>query len=241
MTLPDTERFRQDRALIERLIDDPSPLGPDFAPIRRLSDGALIAYKATGSAQRDTRLDTMLTLLASAQSNGLMERLDWAFRCLALDVALDKAITCELHLTPEPETFATMCPPRLATSFGRGRRQIKVGAEVHAAAFATTALEEAANEWRGYGWKVIVADVSELYDRDFLKRLAGLHPDVVQVDLNKPRRESDVGVLETISWAQANNVEVHALGVDNELRRQQAIDLGAVAGRGWFYGEPGPL
>ena len=241
MTLPDTDRLRQDRALIERLIEDPSPLGPDFAPIRRLTDGALVAYKATGRGQRDTRLDSMLSLLASAQTNGLMERLDWAFRCLALDVAIDKGITCELHLTPEPETFGTMCPPRLATSFGRGRRMLKVGAEVHAAAFARPTLEEAANEWRGLGWKIIIADVSELYDRNFLKRLATLHPDVVQVDLNKPRRESDVGVLETISWAQANNVEVHALGVDNELRHRQAMDLGAVAGRGWFYGEPAPL
>lgn len=236
-----TERLRMNRSLIEQLIEDPSRLGPDFAPIKSLEDGSLIAYKATGRGQRDTELDTTLSLLASAQNNGLAERLDWAFRCLALDVAVDYGMTCELHLTPEPETFGTICPPRLATSFGRGRRMIKVGAEVHAAAFATTSLEATANEWRGLGWKIIVSDVSELYDREFIKRLAQLHPDVVQVDLNKPRRESDPGVLGILNWAKGAGVEIHALGVDNELRREQAMDLGATAGRGWYYGAPAPL
>jgi EAL domain-containing protein (putative c-di-GMP-specific phosphodiesterase class I) len=236
-----TDRLRHDRSLIEHLIEDPTPLGPDFAPVKSLSDGSLIAYKATGRGQRGTELDTTLSLLASAQSNGLMERLDWAFRCLALDVAVDHGVTAELHLTPEPETFGTMCPPRLATSFGRGRRLIKVGAEVQAAAFATTSLEGMANEWRGLGWRIIVADVSELYDREFISRLALLHPDVVQVDLNKPRRESDPGVLGILNWAKGAGVEIHALGVDNELRREQAMDLGATAGRGWYYGAPAPL
>jgi EAL domain-containing protein (putative c-di-GMP-specific phosphodiesterase class I) len=63
----------------------------------------------------------------------------------------------------------------------------------------------------------------------------------VQVDLNKPRRDSDVGVTEILSWARANNVAIHALGVDNEMRKEQAIGLGAVAGRGWYFGEPAPL
>jgi EAL domain-containing protein (putative c-di-GMP-specific phosphodiesterase class I) len=242
MTLSDTtDQIRRDRSLIEQLIDDPSQLGPDFAPVRSLTDGSLVAYKATGRGQAGTELDSTLALLSSAQSSGLVERLDWAFRCLAFDVASDAGVTAELHLTPEPETFSSMCPPRLATSFGRGRRLLKIGCEVHAAAFAESSLESAANEWRGWGWKIIVSDVAELVDPPFMRRLAQLQPDVVQVDLSKPRRESDLGVKELLTWAADSGVAIHALGVDNDVRRQQALDLGASAGRGLLFGAPGPL
>ena len=242
MTLSDTtETIRRGRSLIEQLIEDPRQLGPDFAPIRSLTDDSLVAYKATGRGQAGTELDSTLAVLASAQSSGLVERLDWAFRCLALDVASAAGVTAELHLTPEPETYLSMCPPRLATSFGRGRRLLKIGCEVHAAGFAEDSLESAANEWRGWGWKIIVTDVSELVDAAFLPRLTHLQPDVVQVDLTKPRRESDLGVQQLLSWATEAGVAIHALGVDNDVRRQQALDLGAVAGRGALFGAPGPL
>ncbi len=242
MTLTDsTDRIGRDRSLIEQLIDDPSQLGPDFAAIHSLADDSLVAYKATGRGQAGTELDSTLALLASAQSSGLVERLDWAFRCLTFDVAADAGLSAEIHLTPEPETYSGMCPPRLATSFGRGRRLLKIGCEVHAAGFAGEALESAANEWRGWGWKIIVSDVAELVDPAFLRRLAQLQPDVVQVDLNKPGRESDLGVKEILTWAADAGVAIHALGVDNEVRRQQARDLGATAGRGLLFGRPGPL
>lgn len=242
MTLADTtDQLRRNRALIEQLIDNPSQLGPDFAPIRTLTDGQLVAYKATGRGQKGTELDSTLALLSSAQSTGLVERLDWAFRCLAFDVAVEAGVTAEVHLTPEPETFASPCPPRLATSFGRGRRVIKIGAEVHEGAFSHPGLDAAVYEWRGWGWKVIVADVSHLVDPAFLRRLDHIRPDVVQVDLSRPGRESDLGVKELLTWASGSGAEIHALGVDTDTRKQQALDLGAVAGRGRLLGTPGPL
>ena len=242
MTLLDTtEKMRRDRLLIEALIDDPSRLGPDFQPIKNLSDDALVGYKATGRGQSGTELDSTLALLSSAQSGGLVERLDWAFRCLAFDVAAEAGVTAEIHLTPEPETFGSSCPPRLATAFGRGRRSLKVAAEVHAAAFAQAGLEAAVSEWRGWGWRVIVADVAHVYDVALLRRLDQLRPDAVQVDLSKPGRESDPGVKEILSWAVGAGIDVHALAVDTDVRRQQALDLGAVVGRGRLLGVPGPL
>jgi len=242
MTLADTtEQMRRDRALIEQLIEDPSRLGPDFQPIKSLTDDTLIAYKATGSGQSGTELDSTVALLSSAQSSGLVERLDWAFRCLAFDVAGAAGLTEELHLTPEPETFSSPCPPRLATSFGRGRRTVKIGAEVHAAAFSHDSLESAANEWRGWGWKIIVSDVVQLVNPAFLRRLAQLQPDIVQLDLSKPRSTNDANVKEILSWASSAGVALHAVGIDSDSRRQQALDLGAVAGRGLLFGAPGRL
>ncbi|MCU1596240.1 MAG: sensor-containing diguanylate cyclase/phosphodiesterase, partial [Frankiales bacterium] len=172
MTLLDaTAKMRRDRELIEALIDDPSRLGPDFQPIKRLSDGSLVGYKATGSGQRGTELESTLQLLESAQASGLVERLDWAFRCLAFDVATAAGVSAEIHLTPEPETYGSPCPPRLATSFGKGRRLLDVAAEVHVEAFEHPGLDAAAAEWRGWGWRVVIADISEIVDAALLRRL----------------------------------------------------------------------
>ena len=242
MTLLDTtEKLRRDRDLLEDLIADPSRLGPDFQPLRRLSDDTLVGHKATGRGQGGTELDSTLALLASAQAGGLVERLDWAFRCLAFDVAVDAGLTTELHLTPEPETFGSFCPPRLATAFGRGRRTLRVGAEVHDEGFDHPGLDAAVAEWHAWGWKVVVADVAARVDDAFLRRLEQLRPDVVQVDLSLPARESDPKVAALLGWCRESGVEVHALGVDTESRRQQAQALGAVVGRGRLLGVPGPL
>ena len=242
MTLLDTtEKLRQDRALIERLIDDPSRLGPDFQPLKRLDDDSLVGLKATGRGQTGTELDSTLALLTAAQSAGLMERLDWAFRCLAFDLAVERGVTAQIHLTPEPETFGATCPPRLATSFDRGRRSSRSGPRCTTTGCEHPGLEAAVNEWRGWGWRVIVADVAHVQDGDLLNRLGRLHPDAVQVDLNMPGREHDPRVREILTWAKANGVAIHALGIDSSVRREQALALGAVAGRGRLLGAPGPL
>lgn len=242
MTLMDTtDKFRRDRVLLEDLIEDPSRLGPDFQAIRGLQDESLVGYKATGRGQVGTELSSTLALLESAQSSGLVERLDWAFRCLAFDVAADAGLTGEIHLTPEPETFNSPCPPRLATRFGRGRRALRIAAEVHAAAFDHPGLESASYEWRGWGFRIVVADVAHLVDAAFLRRLDHLHPDAIQVDLGKPARDSDPRVREMLDWAAGAGVEVHALGVDTDDRRLLAQELGAVVGRGRLFGQPGPL
>lgn len=239
--LDSTEKMRQDRGLIEGLIDDPSRLGPDYQPIKRLSDGALVGYKATGRGQSGTELDNTLALLESAQSTGLVGRLDWAFRCLAFDQCLAQGVTAEVHLTPEPETFGSPCPPRLATSFGRGKRELKVAAEVHDYGLAHPQLESAMAEWRGWGWKTVLADVVDVADLALIRRLDVLRPDAIQIDLNRPARETHPRARDLLSWAQASGAEIHVLGVDTESRKELGLELGAVAGRGRLFGAPGTL
>ena len=236
MTLLDnSEKARRDRALIELLIDDPSRLGPDYQPIKRLDQGAVIAYKATGRGQKGTDLDNTLALLEGAQSTGLVERLDWAFRCLAFDQFLATGLTADLHLTLEPETFGSACPPRLATSFGRGRRELSVGVEVHDYCLEHPRLDSAVAEWRSWGWQVVLADVSHVVDGALLKRLDALRPDVVQVDVSRAGAGGPQ-VQQVLAWASANGAALHATGVDLEARRALAVDLGAVAGRGRLLG-----
>jgi EAL domain-containing protein (putative c-di-GMP-specific phosphodiesterase class I) len=237
------EKLRNDRALIEQLIDRPEQLGPDFQPVRLLADDTLVGYKATGRGQAGTQLNSTLALLESAQGLGLVERLDWAFRCLAFDVLLERGVDTELWITPEPETYQSACPPRLATSWGRGRRGVRVAAEVPAHAFADPAsLRPGVEEFRGWGWRIVADDVADVPGAVGL--LDQVRPDVVKLDLDKPGRHPGAvsdGVRAMLDHAARRGIEVVALGVDSEPRRAVARELGATLGRGRLLGPPGPL
>src|SRR4051794_40162349 len=156
------DRTRRTRALVEELINDPAQLGPDFQPVRRLTDDSLVGWKATGRGRPGTELADTLALLDEAASLGLVERLDWAFRALVFERALEAGVRETMHLTPEPQTYLGPCPPRLAVAIGRGRRELDVAAEVHADGIADLALlERAVAEMRGWGWAVVLADVAD--------------------------------------------------------------------------------
>jgi len=149
------DRTRRTRALVEELINDPAQLGPDFQPVRRLTDDAVVGWKATGRGRPGTELADTLALLDEAASLGLVERLDWAFRALVFDRAVLAGVRETVHLTPEPQTYLSACPPRLAVSVGRGRRELAVAAEVHDDGLADLRLlEQAVAEMRGWGWQI---------------------------------------------------------------------------------------
>lgn len=240
--LNSVEKLRNDRLLLEALIDRPEQLGPDFQPVRRLDDDTLVGYKATGRGQAGTELNSTLALLESAQGLGLVERLDWAFRCLAFDVFVERGVDVEMWITPEPETYRSPCPPRLATSWGRGRRSVRVAAEVPAHAFTEPSLRGGIEEFRGWGWRVVADDVADVPGA--LAILDQVRPDVVKVDLDKPGRNPgalSAPVEAMLDYAHRHGIELVALGVDSEPRRTTARELGATLGRGRLLGAPGPL
>jgi hypothetical protein len=245
------DRTRRTRALVEELIADPSRLGPDLQPVRRLDPtgpGPVVAWKATGRGQPGTDLADTLALLAGAASLGLVERLDWAFRVLVLDTVLAAGVAEPVHLTPEPETFGAACPPRLAVAFGRGRRAVPVAAEFHADSLDDAArLTRALEEYRGWGWQVVLADVGdEMLSSPATSALVRrVSPDVVQVDLarggGRPGRSDTPGAARLLALAEEVGAEVMAVGVDTSARLTEALALGATLGRGLVLGAPGPV
>jgi EAL domain-containing protein (putative c-di-GMP-specific phosphodiesterase class I) len=240
VTLTDElDQTRRTRRLVETLIADPAKLGPDFAPIRRLADDELVGWKATGRGLAGTELADTLALLAGAASLGLVERLDWAFRCLAFDRAVDAGVHVPLHITPEPDTFVSACPPRLAVAFGRGRRALSISAEIHDDAFADIGrLRSALHEFREWGWAIVLADLSD--SPEATQAMTWLSPDIVQVDLALPGRAHSAAVRRLVATAEECGAEVMALGVDSPVRRNDAIGLGATLARGTLIGAPGP-
>lgn len=234
------EQSRRTRAAIEDLIATPRLLGPDFQPIRRFSDNNLVGYKATGRGASGTEVGDTLSLLRGAQSLGLVERLDWSFRCLAFDVAADAGLTVALHLTPEPETFGSMCPPRLTVSFSRGRRALSVVAEIHEDSFADPArLRAAIDEMRGWGWEFALADLADLPAA--CSAFDWMTPAFVQVDLSTPGRLAQPAVRRWLDSAAEHGAEVMALSVNSLAHRDEAIEAGATCGRGASIGPAGDL
>jgi hypothetical protein len=220
------DRTRRTRALVEELINDPAQLGPDFQPVRRLTDDAVVGWKATGRGRPGTELADTLALLGEAASLGLVERLDWAFRALVFDRAVLAGVRETVHLTPEPQTYLSACPPRLAVSVGRGRRELAVAAEVHDDGLADLRLlERAVAEMRGWGWQIVLADVAD--ERDARDAVDLVRPDVVQVDLSRAGRPGSAAVATVLEAGLAVGAEVMALG--------------ATVGRGLVLGTPGPL
>jgi EAL domain-containing protein (putative c-di-GMP-specific phosphodiesterase class I) len=244
----DLDRTRRTREQVEQLIAQPSLLGPDFTPIRALDPAApglapVLGWKATGRGTAGTHIADTLSLLAQAAELGLVERLDWAFRAHTFDVAVDAGLTGELHLTPEPETFGTVCPPRLAVAILRGRRALSVCAELHADSFADERrLLAATEEMHAWGWQVVVADVSGTAAEQVVRRLLPrLRPAYVQLDVG---RVDPPPPTVTAAWrdaALAVGAQLLALGVDTGARLETAVGLGAAYGRGALLGRPVPV
>jgi EAL domain-containing protein (putative c-di-GMP-specific phosphodiesterase class I) len=238
----DVQQARHVRSLIDELLDDPRRLGPDYQPIVRLADGDVVGYKATGRGRPGTELADTLSLLAQAQSLGLVERIDWAFRALAFEDFLERD-GHQLHLTPEPETFGRLCPPRHAALFAQARRQVDVAAEVHDDAFVDpTRLTVGLAEIRGWGWKVVLADLAD--EPGAISALADVRPDVVQVDLSRPGRSAAAPSVAFAGWvegARQAGAELMALGVDSPAARADAVALGCATARGALTGAPAPL
>lgn len=238
----DLERTYRTRELIDALLADPRQLGPDYQAIHSLSDGDLVGYKATGRGAAGTELADTLSLLDGARSLGFVERIDWAFRSLAVEDMFHRP-GAQLHLTPEPETFCAPCPPRFAALMARANRELSIAAEVHADAFVEgVSLMGGIEEIRGWGWKVVLADIAD--DEAALSQARGLRPDIVQIDLRLAgRRDGDEhhGVTRLLALAADLGAPVMALGVDSPSARHAAITLGASLARGALFGLPGAL
>jgi EAL domain-containing protein (putative c-di-GMP-specific phosphodiesterase class I) len=236
------EQTYRTRQLIDALLADPRQLGPDYEPIHALEDGALVGYKATGRGAPGTELADTLSLLDGARSLGFVERIDWAFRALAVEDML-QGPDVTLHLTPEPETFDAACPPRFAALMSRANRELKIAAELHAEAFADgVALDAGLKEIREWGWQVVLSDVAD--DATALRGAARVRPDVVQIDLRLAGRSHNMdnpGLKRLLAVARDCGAQVMALGVDTPTARDAAVALGASTARGAVFGIAGPL
>ncbi len=239
----DLDRMRRNRALVEELIDDPGRQRVAFQPIADLGSGEVVAYRSRLMGQAGSGLETTADLLEACTGTGLLERLDWAGRVHALAQVRELGLTKPLHITPEPVTYGTACPPRLAASFGQSRRDLSLAAEIPLAAFADeTSLLRGVEEYRAWGWRIVADDVAD--SPSALDLLDRVRPDWLRLDFDLPGRTAATpkpGVRRMLSWAADHGAVVMAHAIDTAERRTVAAELGATVGRGRAIGHPGPL
>lgn len=236
------DQMRTDRALLDRMIEEQS-LTSDFQPVVELSTGAVVGYKAIARGPAGSIVERPSGLLTHALATGLVDRLDWMFRCAAFDAfaAASLPASRSLFVLPEPETYGSPCPPRLAASFGRARRSVPVVVDVAPRAFDDPRrLLAMAAEVRGYGWRIAVEDCAD--HPSALSVLPDLAPEIVKVDLALPGRATgSAAVAELLAYAEAAFSTVLAESVDSSDRRASALTMGAELARGRLFGHPGPL
>ena len=160
----------------------------------------MVGWKATGRGRPGTELADTLALLDEAASPRPGRAAGLGVPRLVFDRVLEAGVHETMHLTPEPQTFLGACPPRLAVAFGRGRRELEVAAEVHADGLADLPLlERAVDEMRGWGWRIVLADVAD--EADALRAVDLVRPDIVQVDLSRPGRSGSAAVCRYLDAA----------------------------------------
>ena len=236
------DQMRTDRALLDRMIEEQS-LTSDFQPVVELATGEVVGYKAIARGPAGSIVERPEGLLTHARATGLVDRLDWMFRCAAFDafVAASLPSTRSLFVLPEPETYGSPCPPRLAASFGRARRSLPVVVDVAPRAFDDPArLLAMAAEVRGYGWRIAVEDCADHPAAPTV--LPDLAPEIVKVDLALPGRVTRTSAVEALlAYAEGAFSTVLAESVDSPDRRTAALSMGAELARGRLFGTPGPL
>jgi len=239
------QSLHRDREMLDRLVQEQS-LTSDFQPVVDLADSRVVGYKAIAHGPEGTAVATPVGLLETARATGHLERLDWMFRCHVFDLAMAAGVTKDLwlHITFESETYGSSCPPRLATTFGRARRELKVAVDVPVRAYDDPAgLARGLAETRDIGWLISLEDPCD--HADAIADLAAISPSMVKVDLALAGRHAGdgqhPGLAALLDFAGRTGTPVVAESVDNEARRATAVRLGATYARGRVFGLAGEL
>ncbi|HVE98154.1 MAG TPA: EAL domain-containing protein [Mycobacteriales bacterium] len=239
------QSIQRDREILDRLVADQS-LSADFEPIVEIASGQVVGFKAIAHGPEGTAVATPVGLLETAKATGHLERLDWMFRCRAFELAMDAGMTksMRLHVTFESETYGSSCPPRLATAFGRARRELLVVVDVPVRAYDDPhGLARGLAETRENGWEIALEDVCDRPDA--VADLDAIRPTFLKVDLAAPGRAlgagQSAGLADVLAYATRTGTPIIAENVDYEQRRAAATGLGATFARGRLFGAPGAL
>jgi EAL domain-containing protein (putative c-di-GMP-specific phosphodiesterase class I) len=239
----DLSDARRTREQFEELLANPARIGPDFEPIRDLRDDSLVGVKASARGWAGTEFSDRAGMARVARALGLIERVDWTYMCRSFDVAIESAVTVPVHITPEPESLGTICPPRLTVSFNRGKRELDVVMELRLDLYEDgQALRRCVDEYRSWGWRIAVPDYAD--DPRHMQTVRTLRPEIVHLDMALPGRtpaEPSRSVRDLLALAEDCGSHVLAMNVDTPKRRDDALELGATVGRGLLFGMPGPL
>ncbi|MGZ4453125.1 MAG: sensor domain-containing phosphodiesterase [Nocardioides sp.] len=218
-----------------------------YQPIVELASGTVVGYEALARGPQGSSLERPDHLFSAARDAGRVADLDWACRTAALAGAEAAGLGSPytLFINVEPAALATPMPAAFALLAERlaGRLPVVVEFTERALAADPAGLLAAADEARGFGWRIAVDDIGA--EPASLALMPFLAPDVLKLDLSLVQQRTTIEVAEVISavnaQAERTGATVLAEGIETPEHERLAIEMGARLGQGWLFGRPGEL
>lgn len=217
-----------------------------YQPIVELECGTVVGFEALARWPHlpDT---TPQRVFEAATRRGGCDALDWACRVAALDGALDAEMNSNLALfvNVEPGT-STRIPDSargvLAEARAAGLTVVLELTERFLVSNVET-MTATVELGRRAGCLIALDDVGA--NPHVARMLDVIGPDIVKLDrtmLLRGRNPGRDGIRDAVRrYARDSGALVLAEGIETEAHLMHAIDLGAVLGQGWLFGEASPL
>jgi EAL domain-containing protein (putative c-di-GMP-specific phosphodiesterase class I)/DICT domain-containing protein len=218
-----------------------------YQPIVDLRTGSVVGYEALARGRSGSALERPDLLFAAARAQGLTAELDWACRAAAFEGALAAGLSAPstLFVNVEPDAVGVPSPARFLDTMARARRGLRAVFEVTERALANNPAEllRVVEDIRAQGWGIALDDVGA--DWRSLALMPFVQPDVIKLDRHLVQapldREGALVIAAIRAYAGRSSAQILAEGIETEVHRQRALDLGATFGQGWMFGRPGPL
>jgi len=231
------QRRRHER--IRRVLDGEG-LHVVFQPIVDLTSGRVVAAEALSRFPDDPSRPPQAWFAEAAAVNlGVELELHAVRAALARIGDLPADARLSFNLSP-----STVCAPALLDALGGAPAQrLAVELTEHAPVDDFDMLESALAGLRARGVQLMIDDAGAGFSS--LKRILGLHPDVIKLDLaltrdidTDPVRRALAASL--VAFARDTDVRIVAEGIETQAELDALRALGVTHGQGYYLARPGP-
>lgn len=223
-----------------------APIESVYQPIVALDGYEVVGYEALTRVHPGGPWSTIPDLLSAAEQRNVTIEFDWRCRLSALRGAAAAGLPPELMLfvNAEPAALEASPPPEsleaLADADGLS---ITVEITERHLLRDPAGLLRSVEHARHLGWRIAVDDVGA--DSSSLALLPFLRPDVIKLDMgvvqSRPTEHTATVVAAVSAEADRTGAFIVAEGIETELHRRTAMDMGAQWGQGFLFGPPAPM
>ena len=234
-----TQVHRRQHERIRRVLEGEG-LHVVFQPIVALDTGRVVAAEALSRFSDEPRRPPQVWF-AEAAAVDLGVNLELAAVRAALARIGDLPADARLSFNLSPSTVRA--PALLDVLAGVPAGRLAVELTEHAPVDDFDMLEGALADLRARGLQLMIDDAGAGFSS--LKRILGLHPDVIKLDLaltrdidTDPVRRALAASL--VAFARDTNVTIVAEGIETQAELEALRALGVTHGQGYYLARPGP-
>lgn len=222
-------------------------IAPVFQPLLWLDDLAVAGYEAL--ARGPEAFPLPLDLLAAARVHGVVDELEAAMTCAAIDTVLERPWdrSVALFANIEPEAMASPPLPAAVHALERAEADgVRVVVEITERSLLAhpAALIAASTTIRSRGWGVAMDDAGAGRGEETLTLLWVLQPDIVKLDMSILHGPFDARAARVSATVREYCDRTGALmvceGVETVAHEARARALGADLVQGFRYAMPAP-